>query len=118
MKVIISICVALGFHVFAGWEWSLLGAILAGFWVIKKGWLSGLLTLSLSWGLLIVLNLVVATQATQKYFEFAGSILGGLPSVVLPLATILVGGLLGALGGFVGSSLAGLDKEPVVVEIE
>lgn len=74
--------------------------------------------MSVAWGVLIVVNLIQAPTATQKYFEFAGSILGGLPSIVLPIATLAVAALLGAFAGFVGSSLAQMNKEPVVVEIE
>ncbi len=118
MKVVVSILISLAFHVFIGWEWSAVGGILAGFWTIRRGWLNGMLAVGASWSLLVVYNIVVAQASTVEYFRIGGELLGGLPEAVIPVATIVVACIIGALSGLLGTAIAGLRKEPVVVEIE
>lgn len=103
--MIIGLVVAYLCHLTLGWQYSVIGAIVAGFLAPKKGVRAGALSLGLGWGLLIIFNFVVATPETVEMTRIMAALLGGLPSFVTVLLTLLIGLLLGTIGGWVGSAL-------------
>jgi hypothetical protein len=96
---------AIATHVFLGWVWSASGALLAGFLAPKRSAWIGAVTLVMSWGLLVSWNLAVATAESFNMMETMGSLLGGMPGIVVPLATLLVAALIGLLAGALGGAL-------------
>lgn len=101
----IGVAVSLVTHVYLGWMWSVSGAFMAGILVSRfAGW-TGMVTLVMSWGMLIAWNLAIATEESFNMMETMGELLGGMPGVVIPLATLLIAGLLGFLAGAVGGAL-------------
>jgi len=101
----IGLIVALAAHVFLGWMWSVLGALVAGFLVEKRGAVAGTVSLTLAWGLLIAWNLAVASAENFNMMETMGNLLGGMPGVVIPLATLMIAAVLGLLSGALGAAL-------------
>lgn len=108
MRFGISLVLALILHVFVGWAWSFAAALLLGFWMTKRGWLWGGALLSLSWALAVAYNWIVAAGPVSRMLDVMGGILGNLSGFAVVLITILLGGLLGLIGGGLGSSLAQL----------
>ena len=103
--LIIGLLVALLCHLALGWQYSAIGAIVAGFIAPEKGIRVGALSLGFGWALLIIFNFVVATPETIEMTRIMAALLGGLPSFVIVLLTLLIGLLLGTIGGWVGSAL-------------
>ena len=101
----LGVLVALAAHLFLGWMWSLAGPLLTGFLMKKGGAWAGAVSLTLSWALLIVWNLAVATAESFNMMETMGSLLGGMPGVVIPVATLLMAALLGLVAGSLGAAL-------------
>ncbi|NND72662.1 MAG: hypothetical protein HKN43_13880 [Rhodothermales bacterium] len=118
MKLAITTLLSVGLHVAVGWQWSVVGGIVAGFWAIRRGWIAGGVTVGLAWSILLAYSLFDAFNPVLRMFEVAGQLVGGLPAVFTPVAIVLCGFLLGLLAGFLGEALAGLREEPVVVEID
>lgn len=113
ISVGIGILIALATHVFAGWMWSVSGAMVAGFMVSRRPAWTGLLAMIASWGLLIAWNMAIAPTESFNMMETMGKLLGGMPGIVIPLATLVVAGLLGLLAGSLGGALKkGLKPEP------
>jgi len=110
MKIGVSIGIALALHLLLGWQWSIAGALVAGAWTGKRGWLTGAGILALSWALLIAYNFIVAATPVQKMLDVMGGILGGLPGPVVILLTLLIGAVLGLIGGGLGAALAQLVR--------
>ncbi|MEM8487192.1 MAG: hypothetical protein AAF564_16685 [Bacteroidota bacterium] len=108
MKVIICTAFALLLHLFLGWEWTLLAGVLYGLMTQYNGWLWGGLSVAAGWGLLVLFNFVVASAPVGEMTHVTGQILGNLPGALVVVMTLLIGGLLGILGGLVGTQLAQL----------
>ena len=101
----IGVLVAIAAHVLFGWVWSASGALLAGFLSTRRSAWTGAVALVLSWGILLAWNLAVATAESFNMMETMGDLLGGMPGIVIPLATLLVAGLIGLLAGALGGAL-------------
>ncbi len=102
---IIGLLVALAFHLALGWQFSAIGAIVAGFLAPQKGVRVGALSVAFGWGLLIIFNFVVATPETVEMTRIMAALLGNLPPFVTVLITLCIGLLLGSIGGWVGSAM-------------
>ncbi len=100
-----AVIVAVAAHVFLGWMWSPLGAVLAGFLVEKRGPVAGALSLLLAWGALVGWSWVQAPAETQEMWRVVGAITGNLPPSVTVVATLTTAGLLGMTGGWLGAGL-------------
>ncbi|NNE69017.1 MAG: hypothetical protein HKN29_01495 [Rhodothermales bacterium] len=92
-------------HLTLGWVAVIPAAALGGFLVEKRGATIGLVGVLTAWGLLVAYSYAIAPGPTQEMTRVVGALAGGLPSVAIPVATLLVGGLLGATAGWAGSSL-------------
>ena len=111
MRTLASSIIALTLHVVAGWPWSALGGAAAGWLTPNGGWWRGAIAVGSAWAALIAYNLVAAFEPVMEMHRVVGSIAGGLPSWTIPLASVLVGSVIGAAGGFFGSSLRRLKRQ-------
>ena len=105
MKSLVTFVIALALHLTLGWAWTLGAGLIGGLWARRRGWLVGLIGVTLDWSVLLVYNVAVAPDATVRMARTVGALLGNLPGVATVLATVLVGAGLGALGGFTGQQL-------------
>ncbi|MEO1076239.1 MAG: hypothetical protein AAFX41_09785 [Bacteroidota bacterium] len=103
--VFVTATVALTLHVILGWTWSVLAAVLGGFVMGRGGSVVGALGLVLPRAGLVLWNLAVYGPEMARMTEAIGSLLGGLPSFVVPLLTLVTALVLGTLGGLTGASL-------------
>ncbi len=104
-KFALAAGIALLLHVFLGWGWSVGGALVAGAWSARRGWLAGGLALLVEWGLMVVFNYMVAPEEAGRMMGIMGAMMGNLPGAAFVAVTLLVAVLLGSAGGAVGSLL-------------
>lgn len=105
MKLIIGIGLSLLIHWLLGWVWTGLAGVVVGFWVGPRGWLYGGLAVAICWGIFIAYTLIIDPPATYRMVKIIGDIFGGMPGLVVPVGSVLMGGLLGASGGLLGTGL-------------
>ena len=104
LRLLLGTVTALAFHLMFGWAWSVAGGIVAGVLGRKRGWLAGGIAVGLSWGVFLVHAFIVASAPTQRLLDIIGGLFGGIPSILVPVITVLPGVLLGIAGGALGSS--------------
>ena len=104
LRLLLGTVTALAFHLMFGWAWSVAGGIVAGVLGRKRGWLAGGVAVGLSWGVFLVHAFIVASAPTQRLLDIIGGLFGGIPSILVPVITVLPGVLLGIAGGALGSS--------------
>lgn len=92
-------------HAIIGWPAVIPAAALGGFLVEKRGAVTGLLGVSMAWIGLVAYSYAVAPGPTVEMTRVVGGLAGGLPSLLIPVATILAGCVLGAAGGWFGASV-------------
>ena len=97
-----STAVGLVAHVLLGWQFTILGGVVAGFHSSPHHWLNGMLAGALAWMSLVAYNLSVARKPTEVMLTSMGAIFGGLPGWGLLILTICLGALLGAAGVWPG----------------
>jgi len=102
MLLILGTVIALAVHILLGWQWSLVGGVVAGYGVRRFAWAAGMIAVALSWTLLIVYNFAVAPAEMARFVNIASGLFGNMPGPMLVLTTILIGALLGVLGGMIG----------------
>ncbi len=116
MKTFVTCIVALALHLTLGWAWTLLAGIAGGAWSGRGGWRTGAAGVALAWAALVGYNLIVATGPVWQMLYTMGELLGGLPGAAVVLLTVLLGGVLGVLGGLIGSQAVQLlpsrEREP------
>jgi len=108
LRIGICILVALSLHLALGWEWSLLAGVFCGLFIRIKAWLWGAVSTSVAWSILIVYNLIQAREPVLDMLSTMGQILGNLPGALIVLLSVLTGGLLGLIGGEIGTRLVKL----------
>ncbi len=108
VKVILGIFLAILLHVVFGWQWSIVAGAVVGWWIIRKGWLFGALTVGCAWSILVAYNYVVAPESFGRLTSTLSGFVPGAPAWSIPVATILIGTLLGAVGGFLGQAVVPL----------
>jgi len=104
-RVWLGFMISMLFHFIFGWAWSIVGAITIGLIQIKHAWIAGGIATGLSWAVFVIHAFVVAPEPTQRLMTIMGGLFGGIPDVLIPFITVLVGALLGASGGALGASL-------------
>ena len=97
--------VALILHISAGWMWTPLAGIFGGIAGKKSGWRIGAYGLGASWSVLVLYNLITATSEVVEMGRVLGELFGGLPGLLIFIFTALIGLLLGAVSGKLGTSL-------------
>ena len=105
MKVIISAALAAVLLYAFSWPWSVAGGVAAGIWTLRRGWLSGGVAVALAWAAFVGWSHIVAPAEVGNLMEVTEGFVSA-PGWLLPLASIGLGFVLGAAGGFVGSSFA------------
>ncbi len=101
--VAIGAALSLAIHVILGWAWTLLAGLVAGFFAKRLHGLAGGLAVGLAWSMLIVYSFAVAGAPTGRMITVTGYIFGGLPSVLVLVATLLIGVILGTAGGLLST---------------
>ena len=104
-KLAIVVILSTVFHLTIGWMWSVIGAIVGGWVSDRRGWWIGGAGLAISWLALIILSLVQAPSQVAEMARVVAALLGEFPPFTTYLITVLIGGILGVLGGFVGSAM-------------
>jgi len=97
---------SLFFHILFGWMWVVLAAIGGGWMYHERGWAVGGIGVSLSWILLVGYNYLVAPFQVSEMTRVMASLFGGLPSLSIPLLTVIIGIIIGTVGGALGSAMA------------
>jgi hypothetical protein len=113
LRLLLGTVTTLAFHLMFGWAWSVVGGIVAGVIGRKKGWVAGGIAVGLSWGLVVVHAFIVASAPTQRLLDIIGGLFGGIPSMLVPVITVLPGVLLGIAGGALGSAIHPLIAPPL-----
>lgn len=108
MRLLLGVGLAFLLHWLLGWVWTVLAGIVMGIWYERRGWLVGGIAVGVSWGALITFTFAADLAATRRMIDIMGSIFGGLPGFIVPVATLLMGVLLGASGGLFGAGLRNL----------
>ncbi len=106
LRLLVGTVTALAFHLMFGWAWSVAGGIVAGILGRRRGWLVGGIAVGLAWGLFLAHAFIVASAPTQRLLNIIGGLFGGIPSILVPVITVLPGVLLGIAGGALGSSIS------------
>ncbi len=97
-------------HLLLGW-WAVVPAAALGAMASQgKGWLTGLAGVLLAWAGIVAYSFVVAFGPTAEMARSLGQLAGGLPPPAIPVATLLVGALLGAVSGWLGHSLRNIVR--------
>ena len=103
--ILVGTLLSLVTHLVLGWAWTMLAGLVAGFLVERRRWLAGGLAVGLAWGLLIAHSFAVAPAPTWRMITFTGSLFGGLPGPVVPIATVLIGVAFGTVGSLLCTPL-------------
>ena len=104
-RILVCALAASGIHLLLGWAWTAAAGVLAGWWGPKKGWLVGALAVGLGWGTLVLYSFFIAREPFERMTEVVGGIFAGIPGALVPVATVLMGALLGTAGGLLGTSI-------------
>ncbi len=113
LRLLLGTVTALAFHLMFGWAWSVAGGVVAGVIGCKRGWLAGGIAVGLSWCLFVVHAFIVASAPTLRLLDIIGGLFGGIPSILIPVISVLPGVLLGIAGGALGSSIHPLIAPPL-----
>lgn len=105
IRILIGLGTAIILHLFLGWAWSIGGGIAAGMYCRRRAWLAGGIAVGLGWALFVAHAFIVAPEPTIRLLAIMGAMFGGLPGALIPVITVLVGGLLGVAGGALGASM-------------
>lgn len=105
IRILIGLGIAIILHLLLGWAWSIGGGIAAGLYCQRRAWLAGGIAVGLSWALFVAHAFIVAPEPAIRLVAIMGAMFGGLPGALIPVATVLVGGLLGVVGGTLGASM-------------
>lgn len=106
IRILIGLGIAIILHLFLGWAWSIGGGIAAGLYCRRRAWLAGGIAVGLGWALFVAHAFIVAPEPTIRLLTIMGAMFGGLPAALIPVVTVLVGGLLGVAGGALGASMS------------
>ena len=97
-------------HILFGW-WAVIPvAALGALFSQGKGWLTGLAGVLLAWAGIVAYSFVLATGPTAEMARSVGQLAGGLPPATIPVATLLMGALLGAVSGMLGHSVRNITR--------
>ena len=100
-------------HLTLGWAATVLAGIGAGAGARRHGWALGATGTGLGWAGLVIYSAFVAPAAFRVLLDTLGAFAGTIPGSVLVGGTVLMGSLLGALGGGIGSVARSLFDPPV-----
>lgn len=102
---LMSLLLSMVLHLFVGWPWSIVGAIIVGAVHPKAGWLAGGALLTVSWAALIGSNILLAPQEAFNMINTVALLLGDLPGLVTVVATLIIAFVLGSASGWLGAAI-------------
>lgn len=103
--VLLTAAVSLVLHLLVGWEATVVAGGVGGLWAVRRGWLVGAVGAATAWLILVVYSLSVSPVSVRLLLETVGALGGNIPGEALVVGTIMLGGILGALGGSLGELL-------------
>lgn len=103
-----ALCISV--HLLFGWQATLLAGIPVGLLRRRHALVLGAAGVGLGWLLLVGYNLAVASHETVRMLHFMGSLLGNMPVPGVVAVTMLLGGVLGLLGSWIGLRAAILRR--------
>jgi hypothetical protein len=103
MRFALLLLFTLVLHVLLGWRWDIVGGVLAGWFWMERGAWRGAAVVGLVWLGLVVYSLVVAAGPTLELHRILAGMARAIPSWSVPVLVVLIGALIGAIGGVVGS---------------
>lgn len=115
VRISIAAIATVAIHLLLGWAWTVLVGVAIGGWSgqTRRSMIIGALGVGLGWAALVAYNFVVAGPSTRIMIETMGELMGNTAGGVVVAATLLIGGVLGALGGLLGGQSARLvDLRP------
>lgn len=103
LYILLSAGVALALHLLVGWQYAIVGSVIAGVMIKDRPIIAGILTLVATWGGLVIYTYTVAPEETTAMAIVVAAIFGDLPPIMTVLITIAVAALIGGVGGWLGS---------------
>ncbi|MEM6337451.1 MAG: hypothetical protein AAF752_12850, partial [Bacteroidota bacterium] len=88
-----------------GWPWVLLAGVLGGALKGRFGWVHGAVGVGLSWAALWMGRFVGNADYAGRMTELLGNVLGNLSPAAVVGFSVLIGLIIGALGGLIGTQL-------------
>ena len=105
LHFLLSAGTALLLHLILGWQFAVIGAVVAGALFNEKPIWAGVLTMVVCWGGLVIYNFTVATEETMKMVGIMAALIGDIPPFMTVGLTVLIAAILGAAGGWLGAAL-------------
>jgi hypothetical protein len=115
-KVLVTALLSVGLHLTIGWEATVIAGVGAGAWVQRHGWALGAAGTALGWAGLVCYSAFVAPAAFRVLLDTIGAFAGTIPGEALVGGTVVLGTILGALGGGIGSVLRSLFDPPLPLD--
>lgn len=112
MGFFLTVLLSITAHVLLGWEWTILAGVVGG--AISRqhaGWFVGAGGVGLGWASLLIYTATAAPASLRILVDTLSSLAGNIPGAALVGLTVLLGSLLGALGGGIGSLLSSSVEE-------
>jgi hypothetical protein len=104
MALLVTAVVSIAAHLVLGWEWTVLAGVVGGLAARRvSGWLVGAGGVALGWAALVIYTAGVAPASLRILIDTLEQLAGNIPGEALVGLTVLLGGVLGALGGGIGS---------------
>lgn len=114
MVILAAACLSVLLHWGIGWEATVLAGVAAGLGVRHLHWFAGAAGVALGWGLWVVYTAAAAPSAFRVFLDTLSAFTGTIPGEVVVGTTVLLGGILGALGGGIGGVLRRLGAEALI----
>lgn len=106
MAVLVTALLSIAVHLMLGWKWTVFAGTIGGLVAQRfSGWLVGAGGVALGWGAFVVYTAAVAPASLLVMVDTLATLAGNIPGEAMVGLTVLLGGLLGALGGGIGSVL-------------
>lgn len=105
MIVLVSAILSILLHWLVGWEATVLAGLFAGFLSPHGHWFAGACAVALGSAVSVVYSAAIAPASFRVLLDTLGGLAGNIPGEAIVGLTVLLGGVLGALGGTVGHRL-------------
>lgn len=105
VSILLSGILSVLLHVIVGWESTLLAGIVGGFLSPRWYGLSGSAGVALGWTVLVGYTAAVAPASFRVFLGTMEAFVGTFPGEGFVGLTVLIGGVIGALGGGIGALL-------------
>jgi hypothetical protein len=102
LRALMVAVLAVGLHIFFGWMWSGIGALVVAVrWPRKSAWIGGI-GVGSAWLILTFYNLLLAPSQVQQMTNVVANLVGNIPSATIIPLTVLIGALIGTSHGLLG----------------